>query len=191
MLRRGLSLVRKRFRCTFGLAVTVSVLALQFHVSRSEAEPCWMIGCAGRVGYVFMPDNTYQLAGKAHYKMDGQECIPPPAADPFGEDVLPDVNSVQTIVIDNTPLIEAAEISSHLGSFPPVSIIRDSSSGKCQAVRKFPRDVQGDPMKAGAKVKVLGYQTFVSQRSETGSAGAVTRHGQLLFALVLVQTDTR
>lgn len=171
--------------------MTVSVLVLQFHVSRSEAEPCWMIGCVGRVGYVFMPDDMYRLAGKTHYYMDGQECTPPPHADPFGENVLPDVNSVQTIVLDNAPLIEADEINSHLGSFTPVSIVRDSSSGKCQAVRKSPRDVQGDPMKAGAKVKVLGYQTFVSQRSETGSAGAVTRHGQLLFALVLVQTDTR
>lgn len=171
--------------------MTVCVLGSQFWASQVKAEPCWMIGCVGRVGYIYMPDSIYPTANNILYSLGGQECASPPNEDPFGSDVLPDVNSVQAIVVDDTPLIEEGQIISHLGSFSPVSVVKDPSTGACQAVRKPPRDVEGDPMKAGARVKVLGYRTFETQRSEIGSAGAVTRHEQLLFALVLVQTDSR
>ena len=173
-----------------GLAIA-GILSFLFHASRVEAENCWMVGCGGRVGYVFMPDDLYPLAGGIHYQMYRRECTPPPNGNPFGDNNFPDINSVQAIVIDNTSLLEEGDIISHLGSFPPVSIVRDDDSGQCQAVRKLPRDVGGSAMMAGARVKVLGYRTFVSQRSETGSAGTVTRHEQILFALVLVQTDLK
>jgi len=147
-----------------------------------------MIGCRGQVGYVFIPLIT---PGKPHIAIDGKDCDVPTIPRPFGDGLPPDVNSVVAIAEENTPLLSEEAIVSHLGSFAGVSTQRDAVTGRCRAVWTSPRDVPSNIMKAGATIKILGYRTFVSEGSEIGSAGAVTRHEQLLFALVLVRTDMR
>lgn len=191
MSSRRQRIAPKQFGGISQLAMAVSVFIWQSHASQVQAEPCWMIGCSGRIGYILMPDEVYPPAKKLRYQMDGKDCAPPLEKNPFGTHVLPDVNSVTSIEIDNVSLVEEKEIVSHLGSFSPLSITKDINTGECRATRITSLDVAGDLLKAGAKVKILGYRIFVSQRSETGSAGAVTRHEQILFALVVVQTDIR
>ena len=149
-----------------------------------------MVGCVGLIGFVFMPSDDYVHTRRRGYVLDGHECQADVLPDPFGPGVLLDVNSVAAIIPDNTPM-SADAITAHLSSFPPVSSKSGSPTDGCKAIERQALDVPWNTMKAGAKVKILGYQTFVSQIGETGSAGAAKRHDQLLFALVAVKSDTQ
>ncbi|MDR3533371.1 MAG: hypothetical protein P4L90_22790 [Rhodopila sp.] len=152
------------------------------------AEYCWMIGCVGRVGYVYLPSPQYPPDAHGHYQLDGHECAAPEIEQPFHEG-FPDVNTVATVASQGTQLLTQDDIERHLGSFQGPSI-EQTDNGGCRGVWRPPADLSGDPMKTGAKVKILGYRTFINQIGRAGRHDSIaTSHEQILFALVLVETD--
>jgi hypothetical protein len=157
----------------------------------AEAENCWMIGCAGQIGYVFLPVPVYYPSnGEALFSLNRHPCSgPSPTEDrPFGTAGLPEVNSVVALA-DNVRLLTQEEIETHLGSFQGVSLRLTADGSECEAAWRPPVDAGGEPMRAGATLKILGYRTFVSQTSWSSPGGISTSHEQLLFALVLVEND--
>src|SRR5208282_4227537 len=165
--------------------VALCLVCLSFQ--QVKAENCWMIGCVGRIGYVYLPTSGYP---PSHYTFNGRDCGRPQHDGwPFQSDTLPDVNSIVTISNDGAGLLTEDMIQTHLGSFQGVSIVDNNAGDGCQAVIPRPTDVSVDPMHPGAKVKILGYRTFVSQVSEQRMLSGTTSHNQILFALVLVESD--
>jgi hypothetical protein len=142
-----------------------------------QAEYCWMVGCAGVVGYVYLPAPFNTPKENYHTTLSGQDCSVAPTINPFSTPGLPDVNSVVAISNVGTLLLSRWYIETHLGDFPRVVVTQ--TDGGCQAVLQS-SDLQGNPMRGGAQVKILGYQTLARKTSPTD---------EFLFALVLVVTD--
>jgi hypothetical protein len=161
------------------ITAALAILSVGFVLPQAgHAEYCWMVGCAGRVGYVYLPAQFYKPSGDLSYSLVEHDCAGASKVSPFETQGLPDVNSVATLSNPGTLLLVEGNIEAHLSSFPQISITK-TSGGDCEADLP-PFDVPGDPMRAGAKVRILGYRTFISETNQTG---------QLLFALVLVVND--
>jgi hypothetical protein len=172
------------------LIAATTMLGWIMPLNPTQAENCWMIGCTNRIGYIFVPTQLFPSDGHVHYRLDGKECSYPTNDHPLGKDRLPDVNSIVPISVDRTLLLTQEAIHAHLGSFQAVTVERNDDGSDCRAVWREPVDVPGDALKAGAKVKILGFRTFVNVRTASGPMGDATYHEQILFALVLVLTDS-
>jgi hypothetical protein len=169
--------------------ILIAILAaLIAPASHAGAEPCWATGCNGLVGYIFLPSRYYPGTNRTvHFTLGHQDCTGPVDDRPFGETAPPDVNATVSVAVSGTPVYSAVDISQQLASFRPIDIEQDTNGDGCKVTwTRFPGGMKLD---AGAKVRILGYQTFVGQHSDVGTSGAITVNDQLLFALVLVETD--
>jgi hypothetical protein len=97
----------------------------------------------------------------------------------FGTTGLPDINLKATIAVDLTQLLTQDEIERHIGNFHAVRH-EEKEDWRGHKVVVPQIGILGDAMKSGAKVKILGYRTFLNP----------VDHQQILFAMVLVLTDT-
>ncbi|HYC03707.1 MAG TPA: hypothetical protein VED40_10460 [Azospirillaceae bacterium] len=154
------------------------------------AEPCWAIGCVGRVGYVFIPNTQYSGDKDQMAYHGAQETLTHRFsignADKtcrfgnrwrvFDQRNLPAVNSEVMLQVDFLRLLEASEVPLAEAELPPPPIHIDPQTGEC-AERDMDRDGANN-MKAGTRLRVLGYTALGAD------------HGLgTLYALVLVLTD--
>ena len=158
-------------------------------IDEASAENCWMIGCGGRVGYVYLPISLFPPNPSARFNVNEHDCGPMGEFMPFQGNGLPDVNSVVTVARTGVELLTEDSIQTHPGSFRGISFDISDADGSCRAFLPKPLDANGSPMHEGAKLRILAYRTFVNQTSAGGKAGAVTKHEQILFAMVLVIND--
>ena len=139
----------------------------------ADAENCWMVGCVGIIGYIYLPiRNTYPgdvISG----------CEESPQFSPFGRTGLPDVNSVVAIDLGGTEIYAAGVVEREIRNFPMVLV--KTEDGKCKAELSSSRPtLHGATMRPGSRVKILGYRTF---------HGEPEWWADLPFALVVVVED--
>jgi hypothetical protein len=106
-----------------------------------------MIGCVGRIGYIYLPDPAY----RASYNYLGSKCSAPVESRPFEADSLPDVNSIVAISNSGASLLSHEEIASHLGSFQSISFMKAADGDECHANLSDHADVKGNPMYPGRR----------------------------------------
>ena len=137
---------------------------------KGSAEKCWMVGCVGMIGYVYIPATQVWP-----FLIDTPFCSEASKFFPFQTKGLPDVNS--TVTINGALLLSEGYIEKHPDDFPLVYI--DVTHMPCHAELQ-PSDLQGMEMKGGAKVRILGYRSFVN---------SANLYADLMFALVQIVTD--
>jgi len=139
--------------------------------SNAKAEYCWMIGCEGRVGYVFIPDVQLWEKNKEYVTLeDGKEYkinnIIPRAI--FKTNGLPKIGDIVELST-TTPLYDDDEIKDKINIFKKYkSGIEDVSKGYFNSMynhllisyNSVDTDYAYYPMDADTKLKILGYKTF-------------------------------
>ncbi|WP_207483885.1 hypothetical protein [Arenibaculum pallidiluteum] len=141
------------------------------------AEYCWMIGCVGRVGYVFLPSTQFVSDWNTERaSISYTDCEAPNRWHVFEEPGLPLVNSTVTLAWDMTPLLGADEIPLSEEQLRQSPLYLDPVTRECRE-----RDVRFEgayPMQKGAKLRILGY-------TAVGPDPALSN----VYALVQVLTD--
>ena len=90
-----------------------------------QAENCWMVGCVGLIGYVYLPiRNTYPR----DFVTGCKETL---EFRPFGDKGLPDVNSIVAVEVGGVNIYSAGQVKREIKNFPLVSV-KTGSSG-CEA----------------------------------------------------------
>ncbi|WP_144157472.1 hypothetical protein [Paraburkholderia sp. BCC1885] len=143
------------------------------------AQKCWMVGCAGNIGYLYIPDSQIAVLPETHavtvnavsYKLDTSGKL-------LHEYGLPAVGSVIT-------LNSAAVLLKYKGIEDP-SVLKETAKwaydydaqGHTASLYQYKIDeALGDAMRGGATLQVLGY---------VGDRAWGYSH---LFALVMVKSD--
>lgn len=147
-------------------AVTVLLSTFVDGPPAARAENCWMVGCTGLIGYVYIPLlSPYEGS-----------CEDTAQLNPFGDNGIPDVNTIVKNQIGGTGVYGAAQIEREIRDFPRISIA--VVDGKCNSGLVAAKPVPlGNSMANGEHVRILGYRTF---HADTES------WRDLLFALVQV-----
>jgi hypothetical protein len=161
----------RKFVCALAATTVLGPGVVDPHAA--QAENCWMAGCVGLIGYVYLPvRDTYPrdvVIG----------CKETPQFSPFGNKSLPDVNSVVTNEIGGTYIYSAGQIERQVKDFLRISI--KTGVGGCEAELPISKPAPlGNVMRQGARVKILGYRTF---------HGEPEWWNDLPFALVMVVAD--
>lgn len=163
---------------TWPRLVLMSVLILLLPVC-AHAQRCWMVGCAGNIGYVYLPDSQIALqqdprfvtVNSVRYQLDTSGKL-------LHEYGLPSVGAVIT-------LNSAAVLLPYKALSEP-SVVKETARwpydydapGKTASLYQYKIDeALGNAMRAGATLQVLGY---------IGDRAWGYSH---LFALVMVKTD--
>ena len=144
------------------IAVTTALSLGTVGSHSAQAEYCWMVGCVGLIGYIYLPvRDTYP----------GDVVM---SCSPFGSKGLPDVNSVVAIDAGMTFVYAVRQIESEIKNFPRVS--PSSTMAECQG-KPAPLGME---LRQGERVKILGYRTFPADPIWVND---------LPFALVMVLQD--
>lgn len=156
----------------------MSVLILLLPVP-AYAERCWMVGCAGNIGYLYIPDSQIALqpdtsfvtVNSVHYKLDASGKL-------LREYGLPALGSVVTLNSSAVLLpYKAVSDPAVLKEIARWAYDYDSQ-GKTASLYQYKFDeALGNAMRSGATVQVMGY---IGDR-EWGYSH--------LFALVMVKSD--
>jgi hypothetical protein len=165
---------RAFFLCGLSLAMSIASTG-------ARSENCWMVGCVGTVGYIYLPtvpDPELKQVSR---------CTPSKEAKIFNESYIPDVNAIVSVAWSGTQLIDERAIENFNVSFPSVSTTTDETG--CHQTWMQLSDRIGSPMLAAAKVRILGYRTFIVNVGSTAMQGPTVQKAQGLFALVLVESD--
>lgn len=155
---------------------------------RANAEDCSIIGCAGEVGYVYLPGAIFN-GNPVVYHLGGRVCPAVQDISPFGTTSLPAVNSISSISGNPRGLYTEPEIEQSIEAFRAGIPLPDKGDHACKAGWSEPRNV-GMIIRAGVGVRILGYRTFTQRRTVTGTVRTGVLAEQLLFALVVV-VDSR
>jgi hypothetical protein len=150
-----------------------------FFPMSAQAERCWMVGCVGDIGYLYIPGSqitvTAGMTGVSvnavHYKLDSSDRL----LTDYG---LPQIGSSVTL---NTlsilfPFAEtsAPEVQQEIKK-PAYLYEKDTQTARLY--RYSFDENRGSPMARGARLKVLGYW------------GDALSGSSKLFALVMVESD--
>lgn len=134
----------------------VTILA----ASTAYAEHCPMLGCEGRTGYVYIPEQVaYGYQEKASVTFNGEEYrLVGKEKFPFVEEGLPDVNSVVTVGDGGISFYRNQDVPKIIKSLKVHEDIKYDASTKVAEINPF---IQPSfQMFSGAKVKILGYKQF-------------------------------
>ncbi|MGD9637822.1 MAG: hypothetical protein AB7U85_02030 [Alphaproteobacteria bacterium] len=137
-----------------------------FTGSSVRAEYCWMIGCEGAVGYVFLTEPQQWSEPKTSVVFNGKEykISSPDDVFLFTKPGLPKIDEEVELNI-GTPIYEEDEIIERSDMFKKFkSGLKEPYIG-VEDVWKisltWPSDYDGDyPMAGGTILKILGYKTF-------------------------------
>ncbi len=139
--------------------------------SNAKAEYCWMIGCEGRVGYVFIPDTQLWDKDKEYITLeDGKEYKIDTITDRpvFKTNGLPKVGEIVELSI-TTALYSKEEIKKNINILKKYEKgIAEFSKGYFNQTYKHlviyyeSLSLYSDnyPMDKDTKLKILGYKTF-------------------------------
>jgi hypothetical protein len=158
--------------------VLMSVLILFLPVS-AHAERCWLVGCAGNIGYLYIPDSQIALqqdtgfvtVNSVRYKVD-------PAGKLLREYGLPALGSV--ITLNNSAVLlpyKAMGEASVLKEIARWPYDYDAQAKTASLYQYRIDEALGSAMRGGATLQVLGY---------VGDRAWGYSH---LFALVMVKSD--
>jgi hypothetical protein len=144
----------------------------------AQAEYCWMIGCAGDVGYVYVPGSQLGLkAGVTSTNLNGEEYRLDSSGRLFREYGLPDVGSIVTLKNESALLpYESLSNTSLEHEIRKFSYVFDMEN-RTASLYVYKLGDFGNPMRPGARLKILSYLG-------DGSGG-----NSNLFALVSVVSD--
>ncbi len=143
------------------------------------SEYCWMIGCGGDIGYVFIPseqifytpDSPIQYLNNDKYTRDASNRL-------FLEYGLPKVNDIVTLN-SYAHLLQGNEIEKNKDVILNFGHVYDDETRTVSIMEMLPGTFDAAfPMQPGAKLKILGYHSFL---------GRVVH--MPLFALVIVISD--
>jgi hypothetical protein len=143
------------------------------------AERCWMVGCAGNIGYIYIPDSQIALqqdtsfvtVNAVRYKLDASGKL-------LREYGLPAVGSVVTL--NNSAVLLPYKAISDPSVFKEIARwpYDYDAPGKAASLYQYKIDeALGNAMRAGATLQVVGY---------IGDRAWGYSH---LFALVMVKSD--
>lgn len=159
------------------IVVTALFLLASGHAA---AEKCWMVGCEGFVGYVYVPwsqvssvkgqsPRTFTLNGKA-YPLDTSSRL-------FTQGGLPGVGATVQLNIDSALLTQEEISLDEVKAEIRKDWLDRTPGGDWLSYHEYELWAQGMPMRRGARLTILGY---------AGQAIAGTSE---LFALVRVESD--
>jgi hypothetical protein len=153
----------------------------------SHAESCGMNGCYVP-GYIFLPDPNFELKRPIPNTLNGMPCASAEDAQTFAKPGLPLVNETVTIKArDKHIFFEPLDVNER-AVFAPVEPHFAADKRSCSADWREPEGWRIEP---GTRVRILGYRTFVGQRTRTGTDPKTGRPytlktpHQILFAFVL------
>lgn len=172
---RGLQTRLRRYSC---LCCMVALCFIFMHPTTAIAEYCWMIGCAGNVGYVYIPGSQIALkAGVISTTFNGEPYRLDPSARLFREYGLPDVGSIVTLK-SRSALLPYASLSNASLSLEVQKFAYDfDKASHTASLHQYDLQDFGNPMRQGARLKILSYLG-------DGNGGSSN-----LFALVSVVSD--
>jgi len=138
----------------------VLAAALLCHASSAQAEDCDVVGCPDP-GYVYIPmvtQNTiYQVLSQSGFKI----CQKPDDGQTFTIDGLPAVNDTVIIMAAQKGLYTEDALLPELDQFhPPAPPDPVRPGSDCKAAFHEPMD--GNILRRGDRVRILGYRTFVN-----------------------------
>lgn len=147
---------------------------------KAISEYCWMLGCGGYIGYVFIPetqkyytpDDPYTKLNSVKYALDTSNLL-------FREAGISNVNDIVTLNV-LTPLLQTGEIEKYKEEIFKDGMIYDKDYLTAEVYRYFfPFILRTSfPMQPDTKLKILSYHSFL------GYPGNMP-----LFALVMVISD--
>lgn len=145
-----------------------------------SAEHCWMIGCKGSIGYIYVPHSQIEITQEMKtIKVDNDSYTLDTSDRLFKEYGLPNVNALVTLNIYASLLKDDSAIRNPeiLKKISQWSFIYDKKALKA-TIRDYAID-GGNSMKAGTRLRILGYTNIDSSSGGHSS----------LFALVLYESD--
>jgi hypothetical protein len=131
------------------LTATIALSTVVGGPPAAHAENCWMVGCTGLMGYVYIP----------HLGPYEGSCEDTAQFNPFGDKDIPDVNTIVTNQIGGTGVYAAAQIESEIKDFPRISVTVVDGKCKSELIAAKPAPL-GMSMAKGERVRILGYRTF-------------------------------
>jgi len=164
----------------------VAVFYLAMATIPARAEYCWMSGCEGRVGYIYVPEPQLWLKRKgtlhdvdpngdygdrAGYKITDAYWL-------FTKPGLPKVDEEVTLDV-YTPLLYLREIAELKETLYEPSIFFNDEAHTVEIHCTYYSDDTTSPMAPGTRLRILGYQMI----------GAPVLDFKALFAFVRVVKD--
>jgi len=161
--------------------------------SNAKAEYCWIkeFACKGKTGYVFIPDTQLWETNKEYIEHDGKKYFFSSESRPIFKTLGLPKTGEEVILNNTTPIFSKEELTENINMFKQYKTgIEGISEGFYSQIYEHYEigfvsvGTNGYyPMDTGAKLKILGYETF----SHGGFMGLFA--DKYLFAKVEVLDD--
>jgi len=168
------------------IATLAVMIPLTVQPKSASAEPCWMIGCEGLVGYIYIPETqlwlkrvgTLKQTGsgfydtREDYKLVNKDWL-------FNKPGLPLINTTEQLMI-RAVLLSSDKMLVNLKNVSSSSVSSLDFDDLTQTVKPHYYDLEGSfPMAPGTKLRILGYHVI-------GGSDLIK---DSIFAIVLVIRD--